>query len=219
MALEVIGAGFGRTGTMSLKAALEKLGYDPCYHMMEVLADRPGVNEGHVDAWHAHVIDGLPMDWKTLFRGYRATTDFPACLFWREQLEAFPDARVVLSVRDPASWFESFQALHDANMKFETLRKPDERFRKWREFVTRLVWEPFEHARERERCIEIFEAHTAALQAHVPPERLLVFEVRDGWEPLCQFLGKDIPGEPFPRLNQREMMQKMVAAATAREGA
>ena len=159
------------------------------------------------------------MDWRSLFSGYRATTDFPSCLFWREQLEAFPDARIVLSVRDPGSWFESFQALHDANMRFEQLQQPNARFRKWREFVARLVWEPFGHARDRDHCIEIFEKHTERLKAEVSPERLLIFEVREGWEPLCRFLGKDVPEKPFPRLNEREMMQKMVDAAAAREEA
>jgi len=111
MPFEIIGAGFGRTGTLSLKIALEQLGFDPCYHMVEVLMPRPGVNDGHFAAWNDFAHGRKPMDWRWLFKGYRATVDFPACTYYKELLEVFPQAKVILSTRDSEKWFKSWQAL------------------------------------------------------------------------------------------------------------
>ncbi|MGH8246419.1 MAG: sulfotransferase family protein, partial [Gammaproteobacteria bacterium] len=103
MALKVIGAGFGRTGTMSIKFALERIGFGPCYHMMEVMPHPQAVSQ-----W-ARLARGEQSDWDGIFKGYAATVDWPACTYWRELAEYYPDATVILSVRDPARWFESTQ--------------------------------------------------------------------------------------------------------------
>ena len=117
MPLKVIGAGFGRTGTTSLKSALEQLGFEPSYHMAEVVGERPGVNDGHLNAWHAFLCRGVVPDWRRMFVGYHACTDAPTCVFYRELMDAFPDARVVLTVRDPASWYASVTALREMTSK------------------------------------------------------------------------------------------------------
>jgi hypothetical protein len=101
MALEVIGAGFGRTGTKSLKAALEELGFDPCYHMSELFG-----HPEHVELWEA-AARGKSVDWNELLGGYRATTDWPACSFYEELMQSYPDAKVILTLRDPNRWYES----------------------------------------------------------------------------------------------------------------
>ncbi|MEP7210606.1 MAG: sulfotransferase family protein [Alphaproteobacteria bacterium] len=193
MALKVIGAGFGRTGTVSLKVALEQLGLGPCYHMSEVFANGP-----HLQQW-IDAADGKP-DWNTLLAGYQSTLDFPACSFWLELAKANPDAKVLLSVRDPASWFESTQ---------ETIMNP--RFMdaisdtKFGELNAKAIWNHFDqNIHDRDNMIASFNRHTEKVKAAIPPERLLVYEVKQGWEPLCKFLGVLVPDAPFPRTNPRE---------------
>ena len=212
MPLRVIGAGFGRTGTLSLKAALEQLGFDPCYHMAEIIGERPGVNDGHVDAWHAFVCAGRPMDWQKLFAGYQACVDFPTCIYYRELLAAFPEAPVVLTVRDPGAWYESWCALQTAAREIRRVTQHDPRMRRWGEFVEVLEERWLGGEPERTRAIAAFERHVAEVKAGVPAERLLVFDVREGWAPLCAFLGRPVPEGPFPHLNEREFLAQMPAA-------
>ena len=212
MPLRVIGAGFGRTGTLSQKAALEQLGFDPCYHMAEIVGPRPGVNDGHVDAWHAFVCDGHAMDWERLFAGYQAAVDFPTCVYYRELMAAFPDAPVVLSVRDSASWYDSWCALQAAAQQIRRVTQHDPRMRRWGEFVEALQERTLGREPERAGAIAAFERHNAGVRASVPAERLLVFEVREGWGPLCAFLGRPVPQIPFPHLNERELLAQLPAA-------
>ena len=101
MNLEIIGAGLARTGTMSLKLALEQLGYGPCFHMIEMLKDPHQLKL--LDVSHPQ---GSPK-WSLFFEGYRSTTDYPACLYYKELLDLNPNAKVILTVRDPDSWYES----------------------------------------------------------------------------------------------------------------
>jgi len=215
MPLRVIGAGLGRTGTMSLKAALERLGFDPCYHMAEIIGVRPGANEGHVDAWHAFTFGRAPMDWKRLFAAYQACVDLPTCLFYRELAAEFPDAPVVLSVRDPDTWYESWCALQATAREIWARTRGDPRMRRWSEFVDELQSRRFGRAPGRAETIAVFERHNAEVRATVPAERLLVFEVREGWEPLCRFLDRPVPAGPFPHLNERELLQQVPAALAA----
>ena len=206
MTLEVIGAGFGRTGTLSLKVALEKLGYDKCYHMMEVFQ-----NAGHVEVWE-EATRGEPVDWDVLFRGYRASVDWPACNFWEIQLRHFPGARVILSERDPVRWHESvMQTIYPNSMAMREAEDPATRH--WAEIVFELVWEGTFHGRveDREHAIDIYLAHNEYVKKHAPPERLLVFEAAQGWEPLCAFLDRPVPDEPFPRVNTTEDFQNRAA--------
>ncbi len=193
--MKVIGAGFMRTGTLSTQAALRILGF-PCYHMREVPK-----TPGHLDAWMALVRDERPMDWHTLFRGFEATVDMPACWYYRELMEAFPDAVVVLNVRDPERWYQSLMTLVGFLDKMRALRFIP-KLRRFLDFGEALFGRVFGDDRSKEHCIRVFNAHNEAVRAAVPPERLLVFEVKDGWGPLCAFLGRDVPEGPFPHLNE-----------------
>jgi hypothetical protein len=200
MALQVIGAGWGRTGTMSLKKALEALGFGPCHHMMEVIA-----NQASLPLWIA-AGEGRA-DWDAMFSGYASMVDFPGCTYWRELADYYPDAKVLLSVRDPEEWFESTQAtiFSPAAVKLmgNSPLEPFIRTNVWRHFGDRI--------HDREFMIDAFTRHVADVQRSVAPERLLTYSVSEGWEPLCAFLGVPVPATPFPRSNSREEMQAMLA--------
>jgi hypothetical protein len=202
MPLEVIGAGFGRTGTLSLKLALEQLGLGPCFHMSEAIA-----NPECIPAWVA-ATRGRP-DWERLFAGYRATVDHPGCVFYRELAAIYPGAKVILTVRDPSDWFDSTQA---------TVFSPTMRARVadplFKEFLTGTVWGLFgEGIDYRAFMVEAFERHIAEVKRAIAADRLLVFEAAQGWEPLCRFLGVAVPTTPFPRVNSRAEMAAMLAVA------
>lgn len=199
MALRVIGAGFGRTGTLSLKFALEKLGFDKCYHMMEV-----GLNEGHHDLW-LQAGQGLAVDWSALFADYQAAVDWPSSNFWEAQMAAFPDAKVILSVRDSDKWYDSvmntiWQATQ-ANAKSDRAEA-----RAGAHLAYEVIWDAVFQRRmdDRAHVIACYEAHNQRVIEGVPRDRLLVYVPGDGWEPLCEFLETDVPGEPYPRVNTTE---------------
>jgi hypothetical protein len=205
VALRVIGAGFGRTGTLTMQAALEQLGFAPCYHYVEVIERRPGRNDGHLRAWVDLARGRRAMDWRWLLARYQAVVDFPMCTFYPELLEAFPDARVVLTVRDPERWFESFDTLARSlhRMRFGRIFAPKLR-------ATATIFEHLVKRRvfggrlDRAACLEAFERHRREVVRRVPAERLLVYEVSQGWGPLCAFLGVPEPDGPFPHLNEGE---------------
>lgn len=201
MSLRVIGAGFGRTGTASLKQALEKLLDAPCYHMMEVFT-----HPEHVALWHQASLGNMP-DWHKLFEGYAAAVDFPESVFWPELMKAFPNALVLLSVRDPEQWWQSASetilGAHDA--PFIT----DE----WRAMVKAMFARAWGgRPRDRESSIAALEANTARVLQEVPRERLLVWNASEGWEPICKALSLPVPAEPFPRTNTREDWRAREAA-------
>jgi hypothetical protein len=206
--MKVIGAGFPRTGTMSMQAALKILGF-PCYHMKEVPRER-----GHLDAWHKFITGQASMDWHALFRKFEATVDTPGCLYYKELMEAFPDAKVVLAVRDPDRWYESFTTLYRTLNSFRPAARVIPKLGKFVRFADVMLAQRFGDSLDRENCIRVFTEHNEAVQRNVPPERLLVFRVTEGWEPLCQFLGCAVPeGVPFPHLNEGDQTLK----ATARQ--
>lgn len=194
--MKIIGAGFPRTGTLSTHAALTTLGY-PCYHMAEV-AMRPD----HIRAWRQTVCEGRPMDWRGLFAHFEATVDAPAAFFWRDLLEAFPDAKVLLNVRDPESWYASFMRLHQVTQELMAFRDRNVLLDEWLAMLECLERCVVGEAGDRAAYVRVFEEHNRRVQEEVPPERLLVFRVQDGWGPLCEFLGRPAPAEPFPHLNE-----------------
>lgn len=199
MTLSVIGAGFGRTGTLSIKMALEQLGVGRCYHMVEVFE-----NPHHIALWRA-AADGHPVDWDALFAGYGAAVDWPACHFWRHLMDHFPDAKVLLTVRDAERWYQS---AHDTiyQAMIGSLPIDDPVARSQREMAAKIVLEDTFGGRfeDRAHAIAVYERHNAEVRRAVPPARLLVYELGEGWEPLCRFLGKPVPAEPFPRVNSRD---------------
>ncbi len=212
MALKVIGAGFGRTGTLSLKNALEKIGFGPCYHMMEVF-----VRPEHVAMWHGLVF-GKGMDWDKLFDGFQSTVDWPACNFWRELSEHYPDAKVLLSVRNPEDWWRSMRDTIYQPMTMPVSDKAPLMARQQMEMVRKLVAEGTFHGRfeDKSYAIEVFNRHLAEVKAAIDPKRLLVMDVREGWEPLCRFLGAAVPAEPFPRLNDTASTLALINAMRER---
>ncbi|MGN9842078.1 sulfotransferase family protein [Nonomuraea sp. H19] len=215
--LTVIGAGLPRTGTSSMKAALERLGFGPCHHMFTIMTD-PNL----VDRWLPVAGEG-PVDWEEVFEGFRSAVDWPASHFWREQAEAYPDAKVVLTVRDPRSWYVSMQALVANGPRGEMPENIPEaaaavlqrmqRLGPVLEHITRSFFgRTFEEGLpDEDKAVAAFERHVATVKDGLPPERLLVFDVREGWEPLCRFLDVPVPdGEPFPHLNDAKSMQQML---------
>lgn len=200
MPLQVIGAGLGRTGTLSLKAALEDLGFSECYHMTEVLS-----HAGHAQVWDA-AARGEPVDWEALFRGYRATVDWPGCNFYPVFLRLYPDAKVILTVRDPERWYDSArQTIYYVRHAFPGWVTPFvPRMRHLQRMLDRLIWDGMFGGRfeERPHAIEVFNRYNEEVRRSVPPDRLLVYEVKEGWGPLCSFLGVPVPEDkPFPHLN------------------
>jgi len=192
--LKVIGAGFGRTGTLSTKNALEELGLRPCYHMTE-LFERPDAAE----QWEA-IVAGTPADWNTVFTGYQATVDWPACAFYKELMQVYPEAKVLLTVRDPERWYESAINTIYVSSRSHLPQSPHA------QMINTLIWQgtfdgKFE---DKDYAIAVFHRHSEEVKQHVPPEKLLVYSVKEGWEPLCAFLGVEVPADtPFPMLNDR----------------
>lgn len=202
MALSVIGAGFGRTGTESMRQALEILGFGPCHHMSEVLS-----SPAQLALWRAAARGELP-DWDEAFAGYRASVDWPSTYFWRELGAHYPEARILLTVRSAESWYDSID-----RTIFEVLRSSTDRD----SIGLRLIGEKVFGGRfDRAHAIAVYEKNTADVQAAFPPGRLLTCHLGDGWEPLCRFLGKRVPDRPYPRSNSTEQFQAAVVAARDR---
>jgi hypothetical protein len=194
--LRVVGAGIGRTGTMSLKLALEKLLGGPCYHMLEVFP-RPD----HVGIWHG-AIRGEDIDWESLFDGFVASVDWPSGAFWREQAEAFPEAVILLSTRESAdAWLRSCD-----RTIFEMFRHgPQEGMGKWYAMVGDLLRERFsKNVLDPEEAKGAYERWNADVRANADPSRLVDWQPGDGWGPICEALGVAVPDEPFPHTNTTE---------------
>jgi hypothetical protein len=191
MSLKVVGAGVGRTGTHSLKIALEQLLGGPCHHMLEIIS-----NPGQIPAW-TNAIKGGKVDWPTMARDYVALVDWPGASFWPELSAANPDALVLLSLRDPESWYRS--ASNSIFLAFDAV--PPE-MRPWMETMLVLFRERFSDELQNPTVMmDAFERHNASVRRAIPPERLLEWTLGDGWEPICERLGVEVPNEPFPITN------------------
>jgi hypothetical protein len=197
--LDIIGVGFGRTGTLSLKAALEKLGFGPCHHGDEVIAHRETATD-----WIA-AADGEPVDWNAVYAGYRSTVDWPGARFWRELAAHFPAAKVILTFRDPDQWFDSmsntvFPAIQNvpADVPPEVLPLVT--------MIRRVTMDGVFGGAvpDRATAVRIFADHITAVRDEIPADRLLIFDVAEGWGPLCAFLDVPVPATPFPRANDQE---------------
>jgi hypothetical protein len=201
--LKVVGAGVGRTGTHSLKVALEVLLGGTCHHMMEVFE-----HPEEVPIWTA-AIDGQPVDWTGLMENYTALVDWPGASFWPELSSANPDALVLLSVRDSDAWYTSC-----ANTIFGGIRMMVENGDEWMAAMERLLGERFSNQLEdRDAMIAAFEQHNDAVRAAVPKERLLEWTASDGWEPICERLGVPVPSAPFPVTNTTDEFRAMFLPA------
>jgi hypothetical protein len=203
MSLKVVGAGLGRTGTLSLKLALERLLGAPCYHMVEVFG-----HPEHLASWRA-AIEGEPVDWATLMTGYAASVDWPAAAFWRELSEANPDAIVLLSTRSsPDAWFKSAS---DTIFTVGRAAPPDGELADFAGFPDAMFGATFTaNWTDHDEAIRAYEAHNAAVRAEVPSDRLVDWQPGDGWEPICAALGLAVPSEPFPHANTTSDFRQMI---------
>jgi hypothetical protein len=196
MGLHVIGAGVGRTGTYSLKLAVNKLGLGPCHHMEEVLHNM----SVQVPLWSA-ALAGIP-DWRAIYDGFESAVDWPTACFFRDLVKEYPSAKFVLTHRSPESWADSFGATIYKLTTGKDQAPPE--MKAWLDMADGVIAKTgFPSGLDRDGLIEAFVAHNEAVKAAIPASQLLVFEVREGWEPLCAFLGAPVPAEPFPRTNDR----------------
>ena len=201
MALKVIGSGLGRTGTLSTKLALEQLGFAPCHHMVEVF-----LHPDSLPLWIA--AQQGQGGWEAIFADYQAMVDHPGCAHWRELMDVFPEAKVLHTVRDPDKWFDSTQA---------TIFNPDRPGPPGgplKTFMDQIHGWYGGDIHDRAFMTDFFRRHTEAVVAGVPKDRLLVFEVAQGWSPLCEFLGVPIPETPYPRENSTQEFRDRVASGT-----
>ena len=199
MTLKVIGAGFGRTGTLSLKEALEKLGYGPCHHMKEVFQ-----NGDQAEYFYLASI-GESVDWDEVFKDYSSAVDWPSVAYYKELSDKYPDAKVILGMRDAGSWYDSAST---------TIYQMSQKFPKWIRFILpradkifkmidkTVFGEPFSYRFEdREYAMQVFNDHVEEVKRSIPEERLLIHSAKDGWGPLCAFLDVPVPEEPYPWVN------------------
>ena len=194
MTINVIGAGVGRTGTYSLKLAINQLGLGPCHHMEEVLHNM----SVQVPLWSA-ALGGRP-DWQAIYSGYNSTVDWPTACFFRELHNAYPDAKFVLTHRRPESWADSFGETIYKLLADRDQAPPE--MKEWLEMAAGVIAKTgFPDGLNRDGLIKAFVAHNESVKSAIPADQLLVFQVTDGWEPLCEFLGKPVPSGPFSYTN------------------
>jgi len=215
--MTVIGAGLPRTGTLSQKLALEQLGLGPTYHWVNLITDLDAV-----ELWH-RALDGEDV-FEQIFAGHHSTVDWPGGFFYRELADRHPEAKVLLSVRDPEPWEHSYRQTIWNFTRGDSLishlsdarREIDPRWRRYLELVERMLWSersPFGGGDLPEQMKAQMEAHNNAVREAIAPERLLVWRVTEGWEPLCEFLGVPVPDEALPHANDAETFRGRVADA------
>lgn len=196
MPVKIVGAGVGRTGTFSLKLALNQLGLGPCHHMDEVL-EKMSV---HVPLWAA-AARGQP-DWEAIYNGYESAVDWPTAGFFRELIKAYPSAKFILTLRSPESWVASF-----SDTIYKLLAGKDhspKEMLEWLEMAVAVIDKTgFPAGLDSAGLTKAFNAHNEAVRAAIPAHQLLVYQVKEGWQPLCAFLGVPAPAGPFPRTNDR----------------
>lgn len=207
MALQIIGAGVGRTGTHSLKLAINRLGFGPCHHMEEVILNMPR----QLPLW-ANILSGKT-DWNAIFEGYSSAVDWPTARYFRELHAAYPAAKFVLTHRTPESWAESFSATIYKLVAGRNEAPPQ--MRDWLAWATTIIGQTgFPEGLDIDRLKQAYIAHNESVRAAIPRDQLLIYQVKDGWAPLCNFLGVSSPAEDFPRTNDRGEFWDRVAQAS-----
>jgi len=212
--MDLIGAGLPRTGTLTQKLGLETLGLGPCYHWVNLISDLNAV-----ELWH-RAMDGEDV-FDEIFAGHNSTVDWPGGFFYLELAERHPEAKVLLSVRDAPAWEVSYRETIWNFTRGDSLvrhlsdarREVDPRWRRYLELVQRMLWSersPFGGGDDPESMMAQMQAHNDAVRAAIAPERLLVWKVTEGWEPLCEFLEVPVPDEPLPHANDAETFRGRV---------
>ena len=210
--MKVICAGWGRTGTRSLKYALEHLTGQPSYHMQNIL-----LNKKDAKKWHNSIFrHNEKFDWEDIYKGYGACLDFPSCNYYKELMEYYPDAKVILTVRDAESWVKSWNVLNNQILKSFTFRFlakiPRTSFKLQKDIHNKMILGidgAFQGVKSDKERMKKFEEWNQSVIDYVPKERLLVYEVKDGWAPLCKFLDAPIPDMPFFYKNKTKNMGHM----------
>lgn len=205
--LKLINAGLARTGTTSLQVALNRLGFGPCYHMFDIATSKE-----RLEQWEQIVCNGQPPDWGAVFEGYTSAADGPPALYYKQINRAFPKAKVILTVRDAERWYQS---MHDTLYQFSLkgAEEPPGTMRaRMHRLTNTMTWNGVFGGRfsDKEHAIEVFRNHNQAVIDYVGHENLLVYSVKQGWEPLCAFLGVEVPREPFPHVNDTEAMRRIL---------
>jgi hypothetical protein len=199
MELKVVGAGFGRTGTMSLKLALEQLGFGPCYHMLEVFT-----HPGHAAAWLA-IAKGESGDWRSLLADFQSVVDWPTTYFYRELAEAYPQAKVILTERPAEAWYRSVSKTIFAAMDASRGAPiADPGMQAQRDMARFIIDRTFANRFDEEHALAVYKRHNDEVKRAYPKDRLLVYDSDQGWAPLCAFLGVPIPSTPYPKTNSTD---------------
>lgn len=210
MPLKIIGTGLGRTGTHSLKLALEQLGFGKCYHMMELFQQPQGLKYFKQAEKNEHV------NWDEIFEGYSAAVDYPVARYYKQLIKYYPEAKVIHTIRDPELWYESasatiFWASKPYSLRILKLAVHLPFSCEARKRIPVLLYnrklselEFGKNLKDKKKVIEIFKQHTDRVIAAIPREQLLIFNPKDSWKPLCEFLKVIVPTYPFPKSNTRE---------------
>ena len=207
MTMHVIGAGVGRTGTMSLRLAINRLGLGPCHHMEDVLNDMAE----QVPLWNS-ALEGNP-SWPAIYSGFDSAVDWPSAAFFRELIREYPTAKFVLTVRSPESWAASFGSTIYTLLAGKDDAPPEQQ--DWLQMAENVIAKSgIPSGLNADDLMKAFSDHNEAVKASIPESQLLVFEVKEGWEPLCRFLDMPVPDEPFPRSNDREEFWDLVSGDT-----
>jgi hypothetical protein len=218
MSIKIIGAGLPRTGTNTLKDSLEKLGYRKTYHMKELL-----FNPDYLHYWLTLEQTGNT-DWDVLYDGCQATVDFPGYPWYKEHMKRYPDAKVILTVRSFESWYTSIYSTiwqagpqnlpQKLRMILKLIFNPRlMKVSKCVKFAKRRIFKVHMEGKFADKAFaeQVFNKHIADVKAFVPADKLLVYDVSEGWGPLCNFLGVPVPNEPLPHLNKKENFKEMLA--------
>jgi Sulfotransferase domain len=210
MPLKIIGTGMGRTGTHSLKLALEQLGFGKCYHMAELFQNPRGL------PYFEKAEKGEDVDWESLFIGYQSAVDYPVARYYKQLIVKYPEAKVIHTIRDPESWYQSASETiiwaskpsigRMAKLMIKLPFSPELRKQfPILKYNGSLINNEFgKDYKNKAEVIRHYNEHNETVMKVVPKERMLVFNAKDGWEPLCNFLGVPIPDEPFPQSNKRD---------------
>jgi hypothetical protein len=217
MSIKIIGAGFPRTGTNTLREALELLGLGKTYHMKQLL-----VHPENLHYWTT-LRDTHTTDWEKLYDGYEATVDFPCYPWYKEHMKQYPDAKVILSTRPFEEWYTSFsstiwKAQNPPEEEREAMAEriaSDPRLQSVMQvmgFAKQIIVEDHFQGRflDKEFIEKIFNAHDEEVKKYVPADKLLIFDVNEGWEPLCEFFNVEVPKGSLPHTNKKEDFHVMV---------
>lgn len=210
MALKVIGSGFGRTGTMSMKAALGTLGFGPAHHMTEVMEHPEQIRH-----WKA-IFSGEEVDWADVFEGYASQVDWPGAHVWHETSIAFPEAKVIHTERPEDAWWASFSStIGTFFANADRMPLPPHVADVMKVMKNGFLRWTFTDFTDRDSAIAAYRRNNARVRSTIPAERLLVFHVADGWEPLCRFLDVPVPDQPFPHQNVRDEFWQLLGGEPA----